>query len=298
MSVTGCAVIVEPRSHAALKFVIETTSRHLPPDWPIQLFHGTQNEGFARRELDALIESKRVILHNMLVPNLTRTMYSQMLLTANFWDKCVGEHVLIFQTDSSFLPTSPHKLTDFLEWDYIGAPFHDRTVGNGGFSLRKKSSSLAAVKAMTESQRQGVRAGNMHEDIYFANFFKHHPVYRLAPVVEAQKFSVESMYYATPLGVHQPWTCIGLLGISNYQKLLSANPVLQQLIRLNHHNTAKPVEKSRTPRFHRSHTPRHQKSHTPRRRASHRATSQTPKSRRSTPHHRSRAKSVGTRRRQ
>ena len=230
---TGCAVIVEPRQHKALKFVIETALPHLPPDWPIQLFHGTQNEEYVRRELSALLESKRILLHNMNVTNLTRTMYSQMFTSADFWEKCVGEHVLIFQTDSTFLPTSPHKLTDFLQWDYIGAPWYDKKVGNGGFSLRKKSSSLAAVKAMTESQKQSVKNNQMHEDGYFVNFFKHHPVYRLAPLGEAQKFSVEGMYYDKPLGVHQPWSYINWIGGQNYQKLVMSNPVLQQLLRLN-----------------------------------------------------------------
>jgi hypothetical protein len=256
MTSSGCAVIVEPRQHRALKFVVETALPHLPPNWPIQLFHGTQNEDYVRRELAALIATGRVTLHNMNVSNLTRTMYSLMFLSVDFWQKCVGEHILIFQTDSTFLPTSPHKLHEFLQWDYIGAPWFDKKVGNGGFSLRKKSSSLVAVQAMTAQQQQSVRQGKMHEDGYFVNFFKHHPVYRLAPLHEAQKFSVEGMYYPRPLGIHQPWSYIDWIGRDNYRQLVMSNPMLQQLLRLNNQAVPTIQHSSRNNRMRKSHTPR------------------------------------------
>jgi len=53
----------------------------------------------------------------------------------------VTSHLLVVQWDG--LPTRPQQWQpDFLEWDYIGARWHDkpaeRSVGNGGFSLRSR----------------------------------------------------------------------------------------------------------------------------------------------------------------
>jgi hypothetical protein len=255
MSDTGCAVIVEPRPHKALKFVIETALLHLPPDWPIQLFHGTQNEEFVRRELLPLIESKRLVLHKMPVVNLTSTQYSQMLLGSDFWNRCLGEHILIFQTDSTFLPTSPHKLTDFLQWDFIGGPCWHRGGLNGGFSLRKKTSSLAAVKALTLEHRRLCNAGQLNEDIYFCDYFRKHPMYRLAPINEAQKFSVEGLYYAKPLAVHKPWGYQDKIGLKQYRLLLESNPIIQELLKLQ--DKPLPVPPTRTASVPRLQSSRH-----------------------------------------
>jgi hypothetical protein len=50
-------------------------------------------------------------------------------------------HVLVIQWDG-FVTHPQHWSADFLQWDYIGARWHDRprdqSVGNGGFSLRSR----------------------------------------------------------------------------------------------------------------------------------------------------------------
>jgi hypothetical protein len=233
MSINGCAVIVDSRPSAALKFVVETALPFIPPDWPIQIFHGTQNEVFVKTHFATQIASGRIILTKMPLAQLTRLMYSNMLLTCQFWEQCLGEHILIFQTDSTFLPTSPHKLTDFLQWDFIGAPWWNREGLNGGFSLRTKSSAIAAIQGMTPEHRRMTLKGNMVEDQYFCKFFKNHPRFRLAPIHEAQKFCLEGVYYEKPMAVHQPWTFKNSVGLDQYYKLVRANPVFQQLLRLN-----------------------------------------------------------------
>jgi hypothetical protein len=230
---SGCAVIVDSRASAALKFVIQTAMPFIPPEWPIQVFHGTLNETFLRTEFADQIVSGRIVLNKMPLAHLNRLMYSNMLLTTQFWEKCLGEHILIFQTDSTFLPSSPHKLTDFLQWDFIGGPWYNRQGLNGGFSLRTKSSAIAAIQAMTPEQKRITLKGDMVEDQYFCKFFKNHPKYRLAPIHEAQKFCVEGVYYEKPMAVHQPWSYQGSVGHAQYYKLVMSNPVFQQLLRLN-----------------------------------------------------------------
>ena len=47
------------------------------------------------------------------------------------------EHALIIQHDG-FVLNAGAWTDDFLKYDYIGAPWPNRRVGNGGFSLRSK----------------------------------------------------------------------------------------------------------------------------------------------------------------
>jgi hypothetical protein len=54
-----------------------------------------------------------------------------------YGDLFTEDHILVVQPDS--LIVNPAAWHDFLlEYDYIGAPWPDGTVGNGGFSLRSR----------------------------------------------------------------------------------------------------------------------------------------------------------------
>ena len=59
-----------------------------------------------------------------------------MLLDSSFWRRFYGEKLLIFQEDTIIFRKLDQK---FLEYDYIGAPLEDYSIGNGGLSLRSKS---------------------------------------------------------------------------------------------------------------------------------------------------------------
>jgi hypothetical protein len=99
-------------------------------------------------------------------------------------------------------------VTDFLQYDYIGAPWdlswysgdENYLVGNGGFSLRTRSKILALLAFVPHKRRTP-------EDVYYAQNM--HRVNGLIPPVEiAKTFAVESMYYDRPLGVHRyGWSC-------------------------------------------------------------------------------------------
>jgi len=117
------AVIVEPRKHPGLLVVVKNVLRNLDPSWKVQIFHGTENETWVEKEFSDQIASGRLYLTRMDVKNLTLLDYNTLMLTPQFWENILGEHVLLFELDSALCDHSIHKIEEFMSYDYIGAPW-------------------------------------------------------------------------------------------------------------------------------------------------------------------------------
>ena len=133
--------------------VVQNVNQHIPITWPIQIFHGKENENFIKTStLAPLIASGKIFL-TLINTRYDKDQINRLLTDANFWKQIPGEKILFFQTDSIMCSNSPHKITDYLQYDYIGAPWNpawypfNKTylVGNGGFSLRSRSKILALL---------------------------------------------------------------------------------------------------------------------------------------------------------
>ncbi|CAF3399432.1 unnamed protein product [Rotaria sp. Silwood2] len=202
------AVLVEFRTVDHIIAIVHNVNHHIPSTWPIQIFHGKDNEDFIRNStLAPLIASEKILL-TFMNQTYDRARTNELLTDRKFWQRVRGEKILLFQIDSAMCSNSPHKITDFLQYDYIGAPWDlsfftfdkQYRVGNGGFSLRSRSKIIALLALVPYDSR-------MPEDVWYAQNL--HRVNGSIPSIEiAKTFSVESMYYARPLGVHRfPWHC-------------------------------------------------------------------------------------------
>ena len=153
-------------------------------------------------------------LTNLGVDNLSRRAYSELLCSHWLWSRVTAERVLVFQTDALLLRALDE--TDesrFGEFDYVGAPWRlDLSwtcgvpwlahAGNGGLSLRTRSSALAMIDAIEYSRGEA-------EDMWFV---EHVPRVggRLAPRDVAASFAVEAVDElegdggprVLPLGMH------------------------------------------------------------------------------------------------
>jgi hypothetical protein len=119
-------------------------------------------------------------------------------------------HVLIIQYDGFILNPMSWK-QDFLDYDYIGAPWHiipwniemghfdasmrgKDIVGNGGFSLRSKK-----LLALSSKLCSGGKIIKTHpEDIVYCSFYRSEFEslgMKFAPVSLAREFSLEGDYY-------------------------------------------------------------------------------------------------------
>jgi hypothetical protein len=200
------AIIIEPRKHKALSFVLKNFLENLSEEWNIIVFHGNLNIDFVNNIInnDLLEYKHRVTLINLHVDNLTRDEYSDMLIfNKDFYNLIPTETFLIFQTDSMIFSKNKHLINDFLKYDYVGAPWAHppknnthHTVGNGGLSLRKKSKMLEIMDKEKKEE-------NEVEDMFFGctdviDLYK--PTFE-----EAKKFSVEWVFSEVTFGCHQPW---------------------------------------------------------------------------------------------
>jgi hypothetical protein len=197
----GIATLVDNRPKNKIAFHIFNVLQHIPVTWPVQIFYGEANYLYLSENihLKPYINSGRIILTKLYDEKLFRNP-NQLYTTIEFYEQIRGEKILNFQLDSVFCTNSPHKLSDFLQYDYIGAPWSwenkHGSVGNSGLSLRSRNKTI-------ELLRQHPYNYQKNEDQWFGLHF--HLVNASLPTPQvAATFSVESLYYDKPLGIHMP----------------------------------------------------------------------------------------------
>ena len=196
------AIIVEPRKHAAIEFVLKNALSCLNDDWSIIFFHGNNNKKYVENIVKDL---PRITLVHLPVNNFTLDEYSKLLATKSVIYDYVSEVFIVFQTDSMMFVQNKHLLEDFLDYDYVGAPWEITQcpitvnccfIGNGGFSLRRKSKMLEII--------ENIPWGNNNEDLYFSTnyngIFVNKPSY-----AHALTFSVEAVFSDVTFACHKPW---------------------------------------------------------------------------------------------
>jgi hypothetical protein len=193
------AVLVEPRVHPALEFVLDNFATNLDERWGFVIFHGNNNKQRILDIIDKFNQPERFTLVDLQQDNLSIEDYNALLLDKGFYEHIPTEIFLIFQMDTIICPENAAKLYDFLQYDYIGAPWVDRNVGNGGLSLRRKSKMLEILDTCTISSKKP-------EDVQFAfgceNALPYKPDYDIA-----KGFSMESVdsTHENPFGHHASW---------------------------------------------------------------------------------------------
>jgi len=203
------AIIVEPRKHKALEFVLNNICDCLSDEWKIILFHGNNNIDYANEIVEKLniIFKNRIALINLYVDNLNQQTYSHLLTNKNTIYQHIDTDVfLVFQTDSIILKENSHMINNYLNYDYVGSPWircnYENTkncdfIGNGGFSLRNKKKMLEIIEKIPYN--------NEYEDLYFstnyADILVNKPSYD-----KALEFCLGEAYNnETTLAVHQFW---------------------------------------------------------------------------------------------
>lgn len=217
------AIMVEPRKHLAYELVLRNFLENLNDDWQFLLFVGNDNEAYVRTIVNR-IGDPRVCIYNIGIPNLTGLTYSELFTNPLFYSFIHTEMFLVFQTDSIVNPQYKHLIYEFLDYDYVGAPWREgyvgreRDVGNGGLSLRKKTKMLEIIDKKIWN--------GANEDL----FFSFYPGINKPSVSHAEIFSVESIYNERSFGLHNCWNQrFNSEQMTNLKKMY---PLLSELIRL------------------------------------------------------------------
>eukprot|EP00940_MAST-03C_sp_MAST-3C-sp2_P002614 g2614.t1 len=176
------------------------------------------------------VASGRIRLTSIGQDTLSRSEYNSLMTSPEFWRSCLGEKVLIFQTDSIICRSSTYGISDFIDFDYVGAawpkrfplcPPHVPTVvssgrcqGNGGFSLRSRETMIRVCETFEWD--------SSNEDVFLSSRV---PLVggRVASDEIARHFSVESQLAVAlrPFAVHRPHQ---YLEPKTYNDLLSVCP--------------------------------------------------------------------------
>lgn len=195
----NAAVIVEPRKDEYLELAIKNVV-YYTPGWSLYVFHSKENEEFVKELLGA-DKLSQVHLICISKTNMSVPEYNTLLMMEMFWNWIDADNILIFQTDSYL---RKFGIENFLNYDYIGAPWSHELkhyqAGNGGLSLRKKAKILQAIRSHKVNLGSG-EDGYFQEALYKTGA-------KLPLRKDGMKFSVETIYYNDPIGVHAYWKYI------------------------------------------------------------------------------------------
>lgn len=227
------AVLIEFRCLPHLEFILRNNIYKLGDTWSHTIICGNLNYDYMY-DIIKRIDRDIKLIQLTEVDNMTQSEYSNLLMTSDFWNLCVGEKILIYQEDSCIFKSN---IANFLEYDYIGAPWplsyeiNRHSVGNGGFSLRSKSVMLECCNYINEPLQlskvvQEYMAKNAlpncPEDVYFTTVMETYNIGIIANYEVATQFSVESILNYDAFGGHQFW-----LNNPEWKKYMYDNIILQ-----------------------------------------------------------------------
>ncbi|KAI9731109.1 MAG: hypothetical protein M1818_007967 [Claussenomyces sp. TS43310] len=187
----------------------------IPPEWQL-LFMGTPDSIAFMRSSRVIsnLEASQRLRFTELPDNYSvkdRESISQMFTDHHLYASILApaEHLLVFQPDAIFCVNSEQSLNDYLEWDWIGAPWGPKIEfgGNGGLSLRKVSKILQVLEKRKRRPGDGAL-----EDLWLVNQIHALENSHLPNATISKHFSVESVWDDRPLGYH-----IGYLGVHHEQ---------------------------------------------------------------------------------
>jgi hypothetical protein len=212
---TKVAFLVETRPLPHLPALFAHMTTIIPPEWTFRFMGSPVAISSMRKSpLIPRLEKSGKLTFLELPSNYSlkdRETISQMFTDSHLYADILApaEHLLVFQPDSIFCANAPKTLNDFLEYDWIGAPWSKTAQygGNGGLSLRKVSKILEVLSK--ESRRSGDGA---LEDLWISHRMNQLPGAKMANATISKTFSVESVWDESPLGYH-----IGWLGVHHEQ---------------------------------------------------------------------------------
>jgi len=207
------AVIVETGVKHEFEYAVRNVMMRLGPDWGLVVVHNKANAAFVHHVLKGVTNPR---FYGLELDVSDSSSKDRLFKSAWFWRMLQADKALIFQSDSMMLRDS--SLDDFMQYDYIGAPFPKSDqiwssgygkligegVGSGAFSLR-------SVEAMIEiCEKMGSESpANESEDVFFVVNMVRTGTYNLPSRQDAYRFVQEvpcpELRDTTPLAVHAKW---------------------------------------------------------------------------------------------
>ncbi|KAK1826952.1 hypothetical protein QBC39DRAFT_421801 [Podospora conica] len=190
------ALLIENRPSPVLSPLMLHFISVVPPDWTFRFMGSPTSVAHLNSSvaIRAHVATGKLQLTHIPANMTTNSQeeISRFLTNLWLWESVLApaEHVLVFQTDSILCANSRRTLNDFLDYDYVGAPWaaDARFGGNGGLSLRRRS---AVVDVLRHQLR---RNGSEPEDVWITDRLGHRPGAKLADGRVSAVFSGEGVH--------------------------------------------------------------------------------------------------------
>ncbi|KAL7798294.1 hypothetical protein V8C37DRAFT_418674 [Trichoderma ceciliae] len=187
------ALLVENRPSAILAPLMLHFISVVPPDWHFRFMGSPLSVASINRSVAIRHQVAAGKLDLTYIPENMSTNgqeeISQFLTTLWLYEAVLrpAEWLLVFQTDSMLCANSRLNLNDFLDYDWVGAPWNPggQWGGNGGLSLRRVSRIIDILR----NQRRA--NGSEPEDVWLSERLAHHPGGKVANGSVSLTFSGE-----------------------------------------------------------------------------------------------------------
>jgi hypothetical protein len=202
------AFLVETRPLPHLPALFTHMVAIIPPEWtfrfmgsPVAIAHMRSVPTISRLEASGKLTivplPSNYSLHDR--ESISQMFTDPLLYTTHL---APAEHLLVFQPDSIFCANAPRTLNDYLQYDWIGAPWAGDAQfgGNGGLSLRR----ISAILRVLQSEQRKPNDGEL-EDLWLCNRMHRMPGAKMANASISKTFSVEGVWDDAPLGYHVGW---------------------------------------------------------------------------------------------
>ena len=176
-NVSKVALLIENRPFPFLAPLMLHFISVVPPDWRFRFMGSEESVASINGSIAIRQQVAAGKLDLTYIPSNMSTASQELIsrFLTNLWlyETVLqpAEWLLVFQTDSILCANSRQNLNDFLDYDWVGAPWNPsgRFGGNGGLSLRR-------VSSIVEVLRDQVRANDSEpEDVWLTERLGHRP---------------------------------------------------------------------------------------------------------------------------
>ncbi|KAH7227224.1 uncharacterized protein BKA55DRAFT_655495 [Fusarium redolens] len=148
------ALLIENRPQPIIAPLMLQFMYAMPPDWRFRFMGSDESVAWVNQSAAIREQVKAGKLDLTYIPSNMSTagqeMISRFLTTLWLYETVLqpAEFLLVFQTDSIICANSKHIVDDYLNYDWVGAPWNPsgRWGGNGGLSLRRVSSIIDVLR--------------------------------------------------------------------------------------------------------------------------------------------------------
>jgi len=212
---SGIALMINSKGniHAS----VHSALIQLSADWHVVVLHGNATSGTLgadQRIREAQQQQKITLLYqDYLNDTFTLADYNHLLSEHWLWQRICQwtDRVLLLETDSILCANPTYNISDFLVYDYVGAPWPGGPCGYSNFgeavSVGNSGLSLWRVSTMLQVTANAQKPASLPIDVWTCQQLVLAGA-RMPTAHVAEYFSVEMTAYRggyTPVGVHKPW---------------------------------------------------------------------------------------------